>query len=56
MNPNQGRILSCGIAGCRGVAPAVNAASTCGPNYLAADATAVYWICVGTGAVWKVAR
>jgi hypothetical protein len=55
MNANTGRILSCATTGCRGVAPAV-LASTCGPNYVAADPTTVYWSCAGTGQVWKVAR
>jgi hypothetical protein len=55
MSAASGRILSCATSGCRGVAPAVHA-TTCGPNYLAADATTVYWICAGTGTVWKVAR
>ena len=51
----SGRILSCSTSGCRGLPPTVLAA-TCGPGYVAADATAVYWICNTTGTVWKVAR
>jgi hypothetical protein len=53
---SAGRILSCAMTGCRGLAPTLVATTDCGPGFVAADPAAVYWVCAGSGVISKIAR